>query len=464
MGSLDIQQLRQWGRDHLWMQSERAVDLQADDAYHIIVRGEGCYVHDIEGRRAIDGTSSGFTKSIGHGRPEIAAAVAAQLAELSHTPNSFGHVTVPGIRLARKLAELAPGTLDRTFFTTGGSEAVEVAIQIARQVQHIRGHAGKFKVIARRPEYHGSTHATMSLGMRTDRNHSLFEPLMGGVLQVDAPHCYRCPWGHRDRTPDRCCDLGLTGLRMLIEAEGADTIAALVATPLRIGGSPPPPDYWPQVRRLCDAHQILLVGDEVTLGGGRLGTWLGFERFGVVPDVVALGKGLTSGDLPVGAAMATREIAEAFDAAPRTLGQFHHGATFGAHPVVMAAALANIAIIERDDLIANVNAMGARLHQGLLALRDAHPSIEYVAGGFGLLASLSVVRTRSTGARYPGGARGPALSRLARSIHGHGLSLRVSNTINIAPPFPVTAPLIDEIVEILDRSFTDMEREFPPEA
>jgi adenosylmethionine-8-amino-7-oxononanoate aminotransferase len=464
MFPVDVQQLREWGRDHLWMQGERAVDLQANDGYHIVVRGEGCYIYDIDGTRLIDGNSSGFAKSIGHGRREIAEAVGAQLVQLSHTPNSFGHVTVPGIQLARKLAELAPGSLDRTFFTTGGSEAVEIAIQIARQVQYIRGHTRKFKIISRRPEYHGSTYATMSLGMRTDRNHGLFEPLMSGVLQVDAPHCHRCPWGYRDRTPDDCCGQSLTSLQHTIEAEGAASIAALVATPLRVGGSLPPKDYWPQVWRLCVDKDILLIADEVTLGGGRLGAWLGLERFGVVPDIVALGKGLTSGELPVGATMATREIAQTFDAAPRVLGQFHHGATFGAHPVVMAAALANIRIIESEDLINNANAMGSHLYERLLELHDRHPSVEYVSGGIGLLASISVVRKRSTGERYRGGAEGPALTRLAESIRAKGLSLRVSNTINIAPPLTVTRPLIEEIVDILEHAFAEMEREFPPEA
>jgi adenosylmethionine-8-amino-7-oxononanoate aminotransferase len=416
--------------------------------------GRAAHVFDIDGNRFIDGTASGFVKSVGHGRPEIARAIAAQLAELSHTPNSFGHATVPGIRLARKLAQLAPGTLDRTFFATSGSHAVEIAIQLARQAQLIRGNTRRFKIISRRPEYHGSTYAAMSLGARADHNHALFEPLMPGVVQVDAPHCQRCPWGHRDHGAGPCCGLALASLRHAIENEGADTIAALVATPMRVGGS--------LVRRLCDDNGILLVADEVTLGFGRLGSWFAMQRFGVVPDIVAMGKGLTSGELPVGGVMATREIAELFDDAAPGLGQFVHGSTFGAHPVVMAAALENLAIIEREGLIDNANAMGTYLYERLLELRDRHPSVEYVTGGVGLLASISVARDRATGQRYPGGSKGPALARLAESIRARGLLLRVSNTINLAPPLVIDRPLIDEIYTILDESFGDMEREFPP--
>jgi putrescine---pyruvate transaminase len=460
----ETQLLREWGREHLWMQGERANDLQAKDRYQIIVRGEGCYIYDIEGRRFIDGNSSGFVKSIGHGRPEIREAVAAQLSRLSHTPNSFGQATVPAIQLARKLAELTPEPLHRTFFCTGGSHAIEVAVQLARQWQQIRGQTRRFKIISRRPDYHGSTYATMSLGSRTDLNHNLFEPLMPGVVQVEAPNWLRCPWGHRDGGADGCCDLSITSLRQTIEGEGAHTIAALVATPFRVGGSLPPRDYWPQVKRLCDENGIVLIADEVTLGLGRLGSWLALERFGVVPDIVAFGKGLTSGELPAGAVMASREIAGAFDNAPRAVGKFNHGSTFGAHPVVMAAALENLRIIESERLLDNANLMGTHLYRRLVEIQERHPSIEYVSGGLGLLASLSIVRNRATRERYPGGTEGPALTRLAEAVRAGGLSLRISNTINISPPLTVTRALVDEIVDVLDRALSEMEQAFPPEA
>ena len=460
--SEDIEKLRSWGRDHLWMQGERASDLQARGQYQIVARAEGCYIYDLDGNRYIDGNASGFVKFIGHGRVEIARAVAAQMAQLSYTPNVFGQTTVPAITLARKLAELAPGTLSRTFFCTGGSDAIEVALQLARQVHHIRGKTRKFKVISRRPEYHGSTYAAMSLGSRNDRNNAIFEPLMPGVLQVDAPNCTRCPWGLG--RPNECCGLGVTSLRQLIEGEGADTIAALVATPMRVGGALPPDGYWPAVRRLCTENDILLIADEVTVGFGRLGTWFGMQRFGITPDIMALGKGLTSGELPVGAAMATQEIAEAFDGARGSLGQFAHGTTFGGHPVVMAAALENIRIMESEGLIENSASMGRHLHQRLLEMASRHACIDSVTGGLGLLATISVVGNRKTGARYPGGSNGPAMARLAALVRKRGLSIKVGNTINIAPPLVIGRALVDEIVQILDDSLTDMEREFPCDA
>ena len=460
--AIDASQLREWGVDHLWMQGGRGIDLVADNQYQIIVRGEGCYIFDSDGTRLIDGTSSGFVKAIGHGRPEIPKAIANQIARLSYTPNSFGQVSVPAIELARKLAELMPGGLHRTFFCTGGSHAVEVSIQIARQYHAIRGDVRRYKVISRRPEYHGSTYATMSLGTHSDRNAAIFEPLMPGVLQVDAPHCYRCPWGSRGRTPENCCNLAVAQLKALIENEGSDTIAALVATPLRIGGSRPSADYWPEVRQICDENGILLITDEVSVGCGRLGTWLGMENFGIAPDIAVLSKGLTSGELPIGAAIAAREVAETFDSAARTSGQFQHGSTFSAHPVVMAVALENLRIIEQERLLENASQVGERLYRRLTNLLDHHRCLEYVTGGLGLLASLSIVQDRTTGRRYPGGANGPALVVLAQALRANGLSLRVSNTINIAPPLVATGEIIDRIADILDVSLTEMERAFPP--
>lgn len=466
-GTADIQSLDDllaWGRDHLWMQDRRANDLQSSGTYSIITKGDGCYLYDINGNRLIDGNSSGFVKAIGHRWPEIADAIADQLTTLAFAPNSHGCATVPAIRLARKIADLSPGSLGRTFFCGGGGEAVEVAIQLARQYQYLSGKRQKTKIISRRPEYHGSTYATISLGSHADRNNSIFAPLMPGVFQVDAPHCYRCPWGHKDRSPSDCCMLSVASVRNVIAAEGADTIAAFLATPFRVGGSLPNPDYWPQVRQICNEAGIVLIADEVTLAFGRAGTWFGMERFGVIPDIMVIGKGLTSGELPVGGVVATKEIADAFDQAKDGLGDFFHGVTFGSHAVVMAAGLKNLEIIEREGLVENSDRMGKYFYEQVTErLLNKHPIVGAVFGGMGLILSIALVKSRRTRQTYPGGVNGPFLSRLNELARSNGLFVNMRHTTNIAPPLVATKQILDEIVDILDHSFSQIEREFPPE-
>jgi adenosylmethionine-8-amino-7-oxononanoate aminotransferase len=460
----DLEKLLTSGRDHLWMQDRRAGDLQSSGRYTIIAKAEGCYLYDIGGNRLIDGNSSGFVKAIGHRRPEIADAIADQLTTLAYAPISHGCATVPAIRLARKIADLSPGSLSRCFFCGGGAEAVEVAIQLARQYQYLSGKTQKTKIISRRPEYHGSTYATISLGSHADRNNAIFEPLMPGVFQVDAPHCYKCPWGHKDRSPSDCCMLSVASLRNIIAAEGAETIAAFIATPFRVGGSLPNPDYWPQVRQICNEAGIVLIADEVTLAFGRAGTWFGMERFNVVPDIMVIGKGLTSGELPVGGLVATKEIADAFDQAKDGLGNFYHGVTFGSHAAVMAAGLKNLEIIEREGLVENSNRMGSYFYERVTArLLDRHPIVGAVFGGMGLILSIALVKNRRTRQAYPGGADGPFLSRLNELVRSNGLFLNMRHTTNIAPPLIATKQILDDIVDILDHCFSQIEREFPPE-
>ena len=258
--------------------------------------------------------------------------------------------------------------------------------------------------------------------------------------------------------------LSVTSLRNMIASEGADTIAALIATPFRVGGSLPSPDYWPQVRKICDENGIVLIADEVTLAFGRTGAWFGMERFNTVPDIMVIGKGLTGGELPVGGVVTTTELAEAFDRAEGNIGNFYHGTTFGSHAVVMAAGLKSLEIIERERLVENSDRMGKYLYERIVAqLQNSHPIVGAVFGGLGLIASITLVKNRRTHQAYPGGASGPFLSRLNDLVRSHGLFLRVGNTINIAPPLIATKPILDDIVDILDRSFSQIEREFPPD-
>ena len=459
----EIVQLVEWGLEHFWMQNHQMADLVAPGAYSIMIRGEGCYIYDIHGNKYIDGMAGLYLKAIGHNRPEIAEAVREQMTTLAYA-NTGAYGTVPAILLAKKVAELAPGSLNRVFFCGGGSEAVEIALKMARQYQYISGHPQKTKIISRRGQYHGSTYTAMSVGNRGLRSHGMFEPLLPGPFQVDPPYCYRCPWGFQDRTNKECCMLSVKSLENIIEGEGADTIAAFIATPIPSGNQIPADEYWPQVRALCDKHGILLIADEIICGFGRLGTWFGMERFGVVPDIMTIAKALTGGELPVGGVVAKKEIAETFDGTEGMDGQFQHGVTYGSHPVVMAAGLKNLEIIERENLVENSNKMGEYLYnRAVSVLQEKHPMVGYVGGGLGLLMSIEIVKNRKTKEKYPGGPQGPFAKRFTEIVRGHGLAIRAGDTIVLSPPLIITKEIVDEMIDILDTSLTEMEREYPPE-
>ena len=459
----EIDQLVEWGLEHFWMQNHQMADLVAPGGYSIMTRGEGNYVYDIQGRKYIDGMAGLFLKNIGHRWPEIGEAVSEQMTTLAYA-NSGAYSTVPGILLAKKVAELAPGDLNRVFFCGGGSEAVEIATKLARQYQFITGNASRTKIISRRGQYHGSTTTAMSIGNRGRRTHGMFEPFQPNAIQVDPPYCYRCPWGFQDRTNQSCCMLSVKSLENIIEGEGADTIAAFIGTPIPSGNQIPADEYWPMVRELCDKHGILLVADEIICGFGRLGAWFGMERFGVQADIMTIAKALTSGELPVGAVVASKRVADAFDNAEGEMGQFHHGVTYGGHPAVMAAGLKNLEIMERENVVDNADVVGRYLYdKAVSVLQENHPTVGYVGGGLGLLMAIEIVKDRKTKERYPGGSDGAFAKRFTDLVRDKGLAIRVGDNITLSPPLTITMDIVDDIIEILDQSLTEMEKEFPPQ-
>ena len=460
----EIDQLVQWGMEHFWTQNHQMADLAAPGGYNIMVRGEDCYVYDIEGNKYIDAMAGLFLKSIGHGHPEIASAVAEQMSTLAYT-NSGAYSSVPGILLSKKLSELATGDLNRTFFCGGGSEAVDIAMKMARQYQHISGNTQKTKIISRRGQYHGSSRGPMSVGSGGRRASGIFDTMMmAGVMQVDPPYCYRCPWGFEDRTNQECCMQSPRSLENIIKGEGPETVAAFIATPIPNGAQIPADDYWPAVREICDKYDIVFIADEIICGFGRLGTWFGMQRFGVDPDIMTIAKALTGGELPVGGVMATKQIAETFDSTEGQAGAFQHGVTYGGHPAVMTAALKSLEIMERDDLVDNSDKMGQYLYeQAMSVLQENHPTVGFVGGGMGLLMSIEMVKNRKTKEPYPGGPRGEYATKFTNKIRGYGLATRAGDSITLSPPLTITKEIIDDIIGILDKSITEMEQEFPPD-
>src|SRR6476619_981560 len=344
----DPRRLADSAQRHLWMHFTRLTSDPADWHVPIIDRGEGCYVYDTDGRRYLDGLSGLFTVQVGHGRVELAEAAAEQSRRLAYFPVwSFAHE--PAIDLASRLAALAPGDLNRVFFTPSGGDAIDTAIKLSRQYFKLSGQPSRTKVISRTLAYHGTSIGALSVtGIPSIK--APFEPLMPGAIKVQTPYRYRCfDCQHLDACTLRCAD----DLALRIEMEGPESVAAVFMEPLQnTGGAFAPPEgYWARIREICDQYGVLLVSDEVICAFGRLGHMFGSDRYGYQPDLITFAKGVTSGYAPLGGVLVSDRIAEPFLDDPNL---FLHGQTFGAHPVCCAVANANLDIFEREDLCGNV--------------------------------------------------------------------------------------------------------------
>jgi len=382
--SIDPGDLQALARRHLWMHFTRMGGYGPDAEIPIIVRGEGCYVYDEHGRRYLDGLSALFCVNSGHGRPELADAAAAQIRELDFFTNwSYAHPRA--IELAAKIAQLTPAGLNRVFFTSGGSEAVESAWKLARAYHRMHGHERRTKIIARETAYHGtSLGALAATGIDTLK--TPFEPVAPGGCHVPNTNVYRAPEG---RDPLWAAD----AIEHRILVEGPDTVAAVILEPVQNAGGcfTPPEGYFPRVREICDRHGVLLISDEVICSWGRLGEFFGCDRYGYVPDIITTAKGLTSAYVPMGAMIAADHVAEPF---MRGTESFVHGFTFGGHPVAAAVALANIELIEREDLCGHVRAHEGEFRAMLESLRDI-PIVGDVRGA-GFFQAIELVKDRDT--------------------------------------------------------------------
>jgi adenosylmethionine-8-amino-7-oxononanoate aminotransferase len=376
---------------HLWMHFTRMSSYDGKDV-PTIVRGEGPYVWDQHGRRYLDGLSGLFVVQVGHGRAELAEAAARQASKLAYFPLwSYAHPTA--VELAGRLAELAPGDLNRVFFTTGGSESVESAWKLARQYFRAIGQPDRTKVISRNVAYHGTSMGALSItgipSLRTP-----FEPLVPGAHKAANTNRYRCRFCLSAPACTLACadDIG-----DVIEREGPDTVAAVFVEPVQnAGGCFTPADgYFARLREICDRYSVLLVSDEVICAFGRLGYTFGCERFGYQPDIITCAKGLTSGYSPLGAMLCDDRLAEPFLSGTAS---FAHGFTFAGHPVSCAVALANLDTFDKEDLLAHVRANEPELRARLESLRDL-PIVGDVRGA-GYFYGIELVRDRETRERF----------------------------------------------------------------
>ncbi|MCZ7527233.1 MAG: aminotransferase class III-fold pyridoxal phosphate-dependent enzyme [Acidimicrobiia bacterium] len=361
----------------------------------IVVDADGWWLTDDRGRRIIDGFAGLWCVAVGHGRPEIVDAVHRQMQTLEYFTTFHGQSHPRAIELAERIAALFPPEhgLNHVMFGSGGSEANETNFKIVRLYRALRGEDRRKTIVARHHGYHGLTIATMTAtGIMP--MHWNFGPEPPGFAHVAAPYCYRCELG---RTYPECDLACARSLEDLVEAEGPDTIAAFIAEPVIGAGGiiPPPPDYFPRIREICDRYGILLVVDEVVTGFGRTGTMFGFQQWdGVRPDIVTLAKGLTSGYLPLGASVVSDEIWDTISARLPEQMPFSHGYTYSGHPACCAAALANLDVVEAEDLPANAARVGAHLMERMREL-ERFDSVGEVRG-MGLMVGVELVADKET--------------------------------------------------------------------
>jgi adenosylmethionine-8-amino-7-oxononanoate aminotransferase len=471
-GPDEIAALQEKAKRHLWLHFTR-MSSYADSEVPVIVRGEGAYVYDQHGKRYLDGLAGLFVSQIGHGRTEVAEAGARQASELAYFPLwSYAHPQA--IALADRLANLAPGDLNRVFFTTSGSEAVESAWKLAKQYFRTIGQPSRYKVLSRAIAYHGTSMGALAItglpGIKEP-----FEPLPPGGVRVPNTNFYRAP----AFVADDITAFGVWAadeIENAILREGPESVAAVFLEPCQNSGGcfPPPPGYFPRVREICDRYGVLLVSDEVICAFGRLGYFFGAERYGYQPDIITFAKGVTSGYAPLGGMLVTDRLMEPFTRGQQspahvdTHGQerhlegpgatFLHGVTFAGHPVSCAVAMANLDVFEKENLLGNVRSNEGAFRSTLEKLADL-PIVGDVRGD-GYFYGIELVKDKSTRQTFDDDES----ERLLRGFLSHalfdaGLICRADDrgdpVIQLSPPLICTQEHFDEMEQILRSVLTE---------
>ncbi len=405
---------------------------------------KGVYLNDRDGNRILDFSSQLMNVNIGHGDQRITEAVKRQMEEVSFVYP--GMITDARGKLGKKLSELAPSSLNKTFFTLGGAEAIENGIKLARMF------TGRHKIITQYRSYHGATYGAISAG-GDPRKFPIDTQRAPGFVHVENPYFYRCPWN--SETLEECGELAARNLEQVIKYENPDSVAAILleGESGSSGCIKYPPNYWKLVRKICDKYGILIIDDEVMSGFGRTGKMFGVDHHGVEPDIMCMAKGLTSGYLPLGGVMISDAIAKHFDDHPMVIGL-----TYSAHAVSCAAAVENIRIIEEDGLVENSANMGSYIEAGVEKLKEKHPSIgDY--RNTGLLGCIELVKNRKTKEPVtPWNAKPSemeATTRMAAKIREAGMFTFVRwNWIFTAPPLCITKEQIDEGLDIISQAIS----------
>ncbi len=442
----DPQAQQSAARDHLWLHFTRMGSFSDQHEIPIIERGEGPYVYDNHGKRYLDGLSGLFVVQLGHGRHDLAEAARKQAETLAYFPLwSYAHPR--SIELADRLADYAPADLNRVFFTTGGSEAVESAWKLARQYFQAIGQPNRYKVISRNIAYHGTTLGALSI-TSIPAARMPFEPLVPGARKAMNTNRYRCrDCSHLDHCTMRCAD----SIEQVIEFEGPESVAAVYVEPVQNSGGcfPPPEGYMQHVREICDRYGILMISDEVICAFGRLGEMFGCDRYGYVPDMITCAKGMTSGYSPIGAMIARDHLMEPF---LEHGASFTHGITFGGHPVSAAVGLANLDAFEREGILQHVRKHEADFRSSLEGLLDL-PIVGDVRGA-GYFYGIELVKDKATRETFSH-AEAEFLLRgfLSPELFDRGLICRTDDrgdpVIQLSPPLICEQEHFDEIEQIL---------------
>ncbi len=413
-----------------------------------VTRAEGVYFWDADGKRYIDFASQLVCVNAGHQHPKIVKAIQDQADKLCYAAPSFA-TDVRG-QLARMIAEVTPGDLCKTYFTSSGAESVDYAVKIAKMV------TGRPKIIARHRSYHGATSGPISLTGEWRRAYN--EPGMVGVVHCYPPYCYRCSFGQEPESCKREC---VSSLEEIIEFENPDFIAAIIVETITgptAGLYVPPDDYMPKLRALCDKYGILLIADEVMSGWGRTGKWFAMDHWNVVPDILTTAKGLTNSMVPLGAVVVSKKIADYME--DNTLWS---GSTYSGHSLACAAGIAAIEVYREDGLIENAAKMGDVLAKALDEIKENHPSVGDVRGK-GLFSMIELVKDRATRERLMDAKEGPyvadgGMAAIKKVIGEGGVYAFIRpNMIAIAPPLCITEEHLMEGLDVIDRALDIADR------
>lgn len=454
-------ELQQKAKDHLWMHFSRQSVLE-NQGVPIIVKGQGHHIWDSKGKKYFDGLSGLFVVNAGHGRKRLAHAAAKQAEELAFFPIwSYAHPNA--IELADRLADYAPGDLNRVFFSTGGGEAVETAFKLAKQFWKLQGQPAKTKVISRAVAYHGTPQGALSItGIPAMK--SMFEPLVPGAFRVPNTNFYRAhEMGFTSTSSVQASAEEQFGIwaanriEEMIQFEGADTIAAVFLEPVQNSGGcfPPPPGYFKRVREICDQYDVLLVADEVITAFGRIGNFFASTTYGFEPDMITCAKGMTSGYSPIGATIVSERIYEPFKHGQTA---FYHGYTFGGHPVSAAVALENLNIFEEEKLNENVRENSPVFRATLEKLLDL-PIVGNVRGD-GYFFGIELVKDKATKETFDDDESERLLRGfLSKALYEAGLYCRADDrgdpVIQLAPPLTIGPAEFTEIEGILRGVLTE---------
>ena len=439
--------------NHMYIGMINESSLEMEGGPLIVKKADGIYLTSYDNEEYLDGISGMYFRNVGHGREEIAKAIYDQLTNVSM--NVYAGITPVAVKLAKKIADITPGNLNKTFFCQGGSEANESSLKMA-QAYHVRnGERGRYKIISRDGSYHGSTYQTMWLGGHPGFPRTDYHPAPTNLIHVDQPNYYRR--SIKDQNPEEFAEYLVKDIEDKILFHGPDSISCFLWEPISqpLGGVVPPDNYWPMVREICDKYGILLIFDEVITGFGRLGEWFGSNIANVTPDIMSFAKGVTSGYFPLGGSISTKKISDSFLGDPAN--SWSHMYTYSAHPGGAAAGLKNLEIVEKENLVENAKKRGQQLFDNLSEIKDKY-KIVGDNRGIGLLQGLEIVKNEETKEHFE-----PSLHLnqiLTEKLKKRGIWIRVPAFIlPIAPALTVTKDQIDQICVAVDESLGELEKE-----